>query len=300
MDKLKAMQIFVKVVDKKSLTAAAQSSHLSVSMVGNYLKYLEDDLGTALVVRTTRNLSITDFGTYYYGVCLKVLAMVEESGAVASGFSGNPEGTLRLAAPRSFGVVALLPRLGEFYAQHPRIRVDVAVGDDIVDMTTADYDAAIRLGPLSDSNLVARPLRPYSVVLCASPDYLAGHPPPSTPEDLLQHQCIATYFDHKTVWNRLQTTWEFIGDGDVIHRVNVPFKMQVNDAQGVCALVLKGTGIALIPEILAQPWLQNGQLVRLLPDHRLPDRAMHLVYRKMDHMPSTLKALIKFLLDEFS
>jgi len=300
MDKLKAMQIFVKVVDKKSLTVAAQNSNLSVSMVSNYLKYLEDDLGTALVARTTRNLSITDFGTYYYGVCQNVLAMIRESGEVASNFTVNPEGTLNLAAPRTFGVAALLPRLGEFYAQYPKIRVDVSISDDIVDMTTTDYDAAIRLGPLSDSNLVARPLRPYSVVLCASPDYLAGHPPPSSPEDLARHPCIATYFDHKTVWNRLQTTWEFIGGGDVIHKVNVPFKMQVNDAQGACALVLKGAGIALIPELLAQPWLQNGQLVRLLPEYRVPDRAMHLVYRKVDHMPSTLKALVKFLLDEFS
>ncbi|NVD72893.1 LysR family transcriptional regulator [Duganella sp. BJB488] len=300
MDKLKAMQIFVKVVDKKSLTVAAQNSNLSVSMVSNYLKYLEEDLGTALVARTTRNLSITDFGTYYYGVCQNVLAMIRESGEVASNFSVNPEGTLNLTAPRTFGVAALLPRLGEFYAQYPKIRVDVSISDDIVDMTTTDYDAAIRLGPLSDSNLVARPLRPYSVVLCTSPDYLAGHPPPSTPGDLARHPCIATYFDHKTVWNRLQTTWEFIGGDGAIHKVDVPFKMQVNDAQGACALVLKGAGIALIPELLAQPWLQSGQLVRLLPDYRVPDRAMHLVYRKMDHMPSTLKALVKFLLDEFS
>lgn len=300
MDKLKAMQIFVKVVDKKSLTGAAQNSNLSVSMVSNYLKYLEDDLGTALVVRTTRRLSITHFGSYYYGVCLNVLAMIRASGELASNFTDNPEGTLNLTAPRTFGIVALLPRLNQFYAKHPRIRVDVAISDDLVDMGKSDYDAAIRLGPLPDSNLVARPLRPYSVVLCASPAYLAAHAPPSTPQELAGHQCIATYFDHKTVWNRLQTTWEFIDAADAVHQVNVPFKMQVNDAQGVCALTLEGTGIAVIPEILARPWLQNGRLVHLLPAYRLPDRAMHLVYRKMEFMPSTLKAFIAFMLDEFA
>ncbi|MQA41593.1 LysR family transcriptional regulator [Rugamonas aquatica] len=300
MDKLKAMQVFVRVVDKQSLTVAAQNSNLSVAMVSNYLKYLEDELGTALVVRTTRTLSVTEFGTYYYGICLNVLAMVRESGEVAANFTGNPEGTLNLAAPRTFGVVALLPRLNAFYAQHPRIRIDVSLSDDIVDMNNTDYDAAIRLGPLPDSNLVARPLRPYGLVLCASPDYLAANPPPSTPDDLAQHQCIATYFDHKTVWNRLQTTWAFIGADDATHQVNVPFKMQVNDAQGVCALVLQGAGIAVLPEILARPWLQSGQLLRLLPEYRLPDRAMHLVYRKMDSMPSKLKAFITFLLDEFA
>ena len=300
MDKLKAMQVFVKVVDKKSLTVAAQSSNLSVSMVSNYLKYLEEDLGTALVIRTTRKLSITNFGSYYYGICLSVLGMIKESGEVASNFTDNLEGTLQLTAPRTFGIVAFLPRLSEFYARHPRIRIDVSLSDDIVDMTKTDYDAAIRLGPLSDSNLVARPLRPYSVVLCASPAYLAVNAPPSTPDDLANHLCVATYFDHKTVWNRLQSTWEFIGASGVAHKVNVPFKMQVNDAHGVCAMVLKGTGIAVVPEILAAPWLENGQLVRLLPEYSLPNREMHLVYRKMDFMPSKLKEFINFILNEFS
>ena len=300
MDKLKAMQVFVNVVDKKSLTVAAQASKLSVAMVSNYLKYLEDDLGTALVVRTTRTLSMTDFGTYYYRVCQTILGMIRESGAAASDFSDNLEGTLRLAAPRTFGVIALLPRLGDFYAQHPKIRIDVSVSDDIVDMHRTEYDAAIRLGPLSDSNLVARPLRPYAVVLCAAPTYLAHNTAPSTPDDLGEHACIATYFDHKTVWNRLQSVWEFIDADGGIHKVNVPFKMQVNDAQGACTMVLNGTGIAVIPELLARPLLESGQLVRLLPGFSLPDRELHLVYRKMDFMPSKLTVFIQFILAEFS
>jgi DNA-binding transcriptional LysR family regulator len=300
MDKLKAMQVFVNVVDKKSLTGAAQLSKLSVAMVGNYLRYLEDDLGTALVVRTTRTLSMTDFGTYYYGVCQTILGMVRESGEAASDFSDNLEGMLRLAAPRTFGVAALLPRLGEFYAKHPKIRIDVSVSDDIVDMHRTEYDAAIRLGPLLDSNLVARPLRPYAVVLCAAPGYLAHHPALLTPDDLIQHVCIATYFDHKTVWNRLQSAWEFVNATGDTHKVNVPFKMQVNDAQGACALVAKGTGIAVLPELLAAPLFEAGQLVRLLPEFSLPDRELHLVYRKMAFMPSKLKVVIEFILSEFS
>jgi DNA-binding transcriptional LysR family regulator len=300
MDKLKAMQVFVHVVDKKSLTVAARQAKLSVAMVSNYLKFLEDELGTALVARTTRTFSVTDFGTYYYGVCQTVLGMIRESGEAASDFSEILEGTLRLTAPKTFGIVALLPRLGEFYAKHPRIRVDVSVSDDIVDMSKTGYDAAIRLGPLSDSNLVARPLRPYAVVLCAAPAYLANNPSPSTPEDLGEHACIATYFDHRTVWNRLQSTWEFIDAAGDTHQVNVPFKMQVNDAQGSCAMVLKAMGIALIPEILATPLIESGQLVRLLPAYRLADRELNLVYRKMDFMPSKLKVFIQFILDEFS
>lgn len=300
MDKLKAMQVFVHVVDKKSLTVAARSAKLSVAMVSNYLKFLEEELGTALVARTTRTLTVTDFGTYYYGVCQTILEIVRESGEAASDLSENLEGTLRLSAPRTFGIAALLPRLGEFYSKHPRIRIDVSLSDDIVDMNRTDYDAAIRLGPLSDSNLVARPLRPYPVVLCAAPAYLSIHPSPLTPDDLSGHACIATYFDHRTVWNRLQSTWEFIGATGDSHQVTVPFRMQVNDAQGACAMVLQALGIAVIPEVLAMPLIESGQLVRLLPDYRLRDRELHLVYRKMDFMPSKLKVFIQFILDEFS
>ena len=300
MDKFKAMQVFVSVVDRKSLTDAALANKLSVSMVGNYLKFLEEDLGTALVVRTTRKLSVTDFGAYYYGVCRDVLAMVRESGELASNFTDAVEGTLRLSAPRTFGIAALLPRLGQFHARHPKLRIDVSLGDDLVDLASADYDAAIRLGPMADSTLVARPLRPYGLALCASPAYLAQHPPPATPAGLADHLCVATHFDHRTVWNRLQTTWEFVDAAGHAHAVRVPSMMQVNDAQGVCAMVLGGAGIAVLPELLAAPLLENGRLVRLLPEHRLPDRQLQLVYRKMAFMPLKLRELINFVLAEFS
>jgi DNA-binding transcriptional LysR family regulator len=170
-----------------------------------------------------------------------------------------------------------------------------------VDLSENRFDAAVRLGILSDSSLVARPLRPYKLVLCASPAYLVKKGEPATPQDLIVHDCIATYFDeHKTAWNTLQNTWEFLGGDAEFIKVSVPARMQINDAQGVCIMVLSGQGIALLPEVMVSAHLREGRLIALLPGYQIPSRPMNLVYRKNSHMPFKLKAFIGFLMEEFS
>lgn len=301
MDKLKAMQVFVQVVDSASLTKAAHKLNVSVAMVSNYLKFLEGDLGAVLLLRTTRRISITDYGAYYYKTCRNVFDLMRESEEVASHFIENPEGVLNVSLPRSFGIFGFLPALNKFYQAHPKIRVDVSISDALVDFSENRFDAAVRLGALSDSSLVARPLRPYKLILCAAPGYLDRRGAPSTPQELILHDCIATYFDgHKTAWNTLQNTWEFLSDDAEFIKVSVPAKMQVNDAQGVCIMVLSGQGIALLPEVVVSGYLATGQLVALLPGYQIPSRPMHLVYRKSSHMPFKLKAFIGFLMEEFS
>lgn len=301
MDKLKAMQVFVQVVDSASLTKAAQQLNLSIGTVSNYLKYIEEELGAVLLVRTTRKISITDYGIYYYKTCRSIFNLLQESAEVASNVIHNPEGVLNISMPRSFGIFGFLPTLSKFYQVHPKIRVDVSISDSLVDFSENRFDAAVRLGALSDSSLVARPLRPYKLVLCASPTYLARKGQPAIPQDLIAHDCIATYFDeYKTAWNTLQNAWEFLcADGEFI-KVSVPARMQVNDAQGVCVMVLSGQGIALLPEIIVSAYLTDGRLIKLLPDHQVPSRPMSLVYRKSSHMPFKLKAFIGFLMEEFS
>lgn len=301
MDKLKAMQVFVQIVDSASLTKAAQKLNLSVGMVSNYLKYIETELGAVLLVRTTRRISITDYGAYYYKTCRNVFDLLRESAEVASNVIQNPEGVLNISMPRSFGIFGFLPALNKFYQAHPKIRVDVSISDSLVDFSENRFDAAVRLGALSDSSLVARPLRPYKLTLCAAPAYLARKGEPATPQDLIGHDCIATYFDeHKTAWNTLQNTWEFLGDDGEFMKVSVPARMQVNDAQGVCIMVLSGQGIALLPEVIVSAHLAEGRLVELLPTYQIPPRPMNLVYRKNSHMPFKLKAFIGFLMEEFS
>lgn len=301
MDKLKAMQVFVQVVDSNSLTKAALKLDLSVAMVSNYLKFIEHELGAALLVRTTRKISITDFGAYYYKTCHSVFDLLHESEEVASHIIENPGGVLNISMPRSFGIFGFLPALDKFYQAHPKIRVDVSINDSLVDFSDSRFDAAVRLGSLSDSSLVARPLRPYTLVLCASPEYVARKGEPATLQDLLGHDCIATHFDdHKTAWNALQNTWEFINADAEFKKISVPARMQLNDAHGVCVMVLNGQGIALLPEVMVSSYLAEGRLVMLLPDYQIPHRPMSLVYRKNCYMPSKLKAFISFVVEEFS
>jgi len=300
MDKLKAMNVFVQVVDCASLTKAAQKLNISVAMVSNYLKFIETELGAALLLRTTRRISITDYGAYYYQTCRNVFDLLRESEELASHVIENPEGVLNISMPRSFGIFSFLPTLNKFYQSHPKIRVDVSISDALVDFSENRFDASVRLGTLSDSSLVARPLRPYKLVLCASPAYLAKNGRPTTPQDLIAHDCIATYFDeHKTAWNTLQNTWEFQNEDAEFVKVSVPAKMQINDAQGVCIMVLSGQGIALLPEVIVTTYISEGNLIELLPGYHVPARPMHLVYRKSSHMPFKLKAFIGFMIDEF-
>ncbi|MNF78803.1 HTH-type transcriptional regulator DmlR [compost metagenome] len=225
---------------------------------------------------------------------------MRESEDVASNVVSNPEGVLNISMPRTFGIFGFLPALYKFYQVHPKIRVDVSISDELVDFSESRFDAAVRLGSLSDSSLVARSLTPYNLVLCTTPEYVARKGEPNTPHDLIVHDCIATYFDdHKTAWNTLQNTWEFINDDAEYIKVAVPAKMQVNDAQGVCVMILNGQGIALLPRIMVNPYLADGRLITLLPNYQIPSRPMHLVYRKNSHMPFKLKAFIAFLMEEF-
>ncbi|MCU1717258.1 LysR family transcriptional regulator [Pseudomonas sp. 5P_3.1_Bac2] len=301
MDKLRALQVFVQVVDSASLTRAAQKLNMSVAMVSNYIKYLEGELGAVLLLRTTRKISITDFGACYYKTCRNIFDLLRESEEAASHVVENPEGVLNISMPRTFGIFAFLPLLDKFYQALPKIRVDVSISDELVDFSDNRFDAAVRLGALTDSCLVARPLRPYKLVLCAAPAYLEKNGVPEKPEDLVIHECIATYFDeHKTTWNSLQNTWEFLRIDAEFTKVSVPARMQVNDAQGVCIMVLSGYGIALLPELMVSDHLADGRLVELLPGYQVPSRAMHLVYRKSSHMPFKLKAFIGFIMEEFS
>lgn len=300
MDKLKAMQAFVQVVDNASLTKAAHKLKVSVAMVSNYLKFLEDEVDAVLLIRTTRSLSITEYGAYYYKVCQSVFDLLRESEEIASQLIEYPEGVLNISLPRSFGIFSFLPVLDKFYQAHPKIRVDVSISDALVDFSENRFDAVVRLGELSDSSLVARPLQPYKLILCAAPKYLTKKGTPNVPKSLTLHDCIATYFDgHKTAWNFLQNTWGFLSDDDEFIQVSVPAKMQINDAQGVCIMVLNGQGIALLPEVMVRNYLEEGRLVALLPGYHIPPRSMHLLYRKNAHMPFKLKVFIRFLMDEF-
>ncbi len=190
MDRLAYMATFVRVVEKGSFAAAAECTGLTATMVGNHVRYLEARLGSRLINRTTRRQSVTDLGRRYLERCRHILAEVDAAEGQAADLRGAPRGLLRVTAPLALGA-HLLPRLlADYLALHPAVDVDLALSDRVVNLMDEGYEAAIRVGERFEPGLVAHPLAPYRLVLCAAPRYLEARGTPRAPADLAHHDCL--------------------------------------------------------------------------------------------------------------
>lgn len=295
MDLFLAMSVYVKVVETGSMTAAARQCELSTTMVGNHLRALEQRLGASLLNRTTRRQHLTEFGRAYYERCLEVLGLVRDSERLAEQTQGEPKGTLRITAPPSFGSECLAPALHLFSQQYPQIRLDVALGSQVVDLVENGVHAAIRLGTPEPSGLIARPLIDYTLTICASPAYLEKHGVPTQPHDLSQHQCLTYAYPAGDEWSAVGKHWPLTGpEGEVHVPVNGPMKL--NSAPGLLQAARAGMGVVMLADALVQQDLKDGKLVALLQGYRLPSRPMHLVYAPDRYRLPKLRCFVEFAL----
>jgi DNA-binding transcriptional LysR family regulator len=298
MDVLRAMTIFVRVVDGGSLTAAAASCDLSPTMVGNHLQALEDHLGTRLLNRTTRRQHLTEFGAIYYERCTEILGLVSDAEDLADETHAAPKGRLRITASATFGAERLIPALAEYAARNPAVDLDVVLTDTVVDLADEGFEAAIRLGTLPDSNLVARPLAGYKLMVCAAPAYLARLGTPMRPQDLKDHNCLAFTYSSRSEWRSAQSEWRLTGaEGEII--VPIAGNMQVDSARGLHRAALAGMGIVMLPEILVADDVTSGRLVRLLPDYQPPTRPLNLLYVRDRRMSQKLRSFVEFIVERF-
>ena len=291
MDLFGSMAVFVRIVDGGSLAAAARASGISATMAGNHLQALERRLGTRLINRTTRRQSLTDFGRTYYERCVEVLRLVDDTDAQALAGQQQPRGRLRVTAPSSFGAEALVPVLADYAQRCPEVDIDLSLSDRTIDLVDAGFEAAIRIGALPDSRLIARPLVPYRMILAASPGYLARHGEPTSPADLAAHRSVAFRVSAGSAW-RLTGP-----DGTV--SIRVPSTIQVDSGQAMRSAALNGLGIVMQPEILLAGDIAAGRLVRLLPGYELPCRPMHIVYLRDRRMTPKLRSFIDFVVERF-
>ncbi len=289
MDLFKSMSIFVKVADLGSFTAAASAVHMSATMVGNHLQALEERLGMRLINRTTRRQSLTDFGQTYLEQCREVLRLVAEADADALANHSLPRGRLRVTAPTSFGAEVLMPAIGDYCARYPDVDLDITLCDRTVDLIEEGFEAAIRIGKLPDSGLLFRNLRPYSMMICASPEYLKLHGVPSKPDELSQHQCIAFSTSSGQAWSLTSAA------GTV--RIAVQGRIQVNNGQALRVAALRGLGIIMQPAALLAQDVAEGRLVQLLPEYELPSRPMQIVFLRNQHMSLKLRSFIDFVVE---
>lgn len=292
MDLLDSMKVYVLTVEKGSLSAAAAACAISSTMAGNHLRILEKRLGMVLLNRTTRRQHMTAFGEHYYLRCKEILRLVAETDAQAQNLQLAPAGKLRVTAPVTFGTEMLMPALSEYLERYPQVSIDVSLSDRVADLAEDGFEAAIRIGQLPDSSLIARPLAPYRLMICAAPDYLARRGTPERPQDLGEHECLSFSPAALAHWR--------LSDQDGTYRVAVAGRLQVNHGQALRVAALHGMGIVLQPAVLLEPDVRAGRLVQLFPAHELPSRPMNVVYLPDRYRSPKLRSFVDFLVERFN
>lgn len=295
MDKLTSMQVFVKAAELGSFASVAEALSLSPQMVAKHIQTLEEALGMRLINRTTRRQSMTDIGQAYYDRCKVILSEVDSADALALSMHQLPKGVLRVSAPVTFGAYSMAPFITRFLSTYPDMQIDLSLSDRYVDPVEDGFEAMIRIGELNDSSLIARPLIPYKLIVCASPDYLTRMGTPKTPQDLLSHNCLV-YSQWATIIN---CRWLFNIDHQQAH-IAVEGRLRCNNWKALQQAAIDGFGITQGPESILSADIKAGRLVRILSDFESASRPMHLVY-PADRKPTTkLRSFIDAVLDEFA
>ncbi|AVR98737.1 LysR family transcriptional regulator [Pseudoduganella armeniaca] len=276
MDKVKAMQTFVRIVEANSFTKAAETLGLPRAALTATIQKLEAYLGTTLLLRTTRKLALTTDGAAYYDQCVQILAAIDTA---EQGFRGataaQPRGTLRVELPGAVGRNVILPQLATFLATWPELTVTVSLADRLADLTQEGIDCALRVGALQDSALVGRQVGTMRFVTCATPGYLATHGTPRTIADLRAHRGIVHYSGR----TGRPFDWDFIVDGRIeTAQVGGPVAVDDADANVLCAL--QGIGITQAAAYQVRQHLASGALVELLPETPPTPMPVSLLYPK--------------------
>lgn len=276
-----------------SLTGAASALGMTPAAASAALKRLEVQVGARLFERSTRAMRITDQGQILMDYAARAFDLLAEGEAQVSADHSALVGTLRVAAPSDLTRTILLPWLDEFLSLHPGVQLALSVGDRPLDVVRDEVDVALRYGALADSRLVARVMATPRPILCASPGYLARHPAPFRPQDLLQHNCLT--FERGGRRHRL---WRFVREGQTTE-VRVDGDRSVDDASLVREWALAGAGIVLKSSLDLRSDLANGSLLPLLTDWQTEVYPLHALLPSGRFIPGRVRALVDFLARKF-
>lgn len=294
MDRLRAFEVFVTVVNRGGFARAADALDTSPANVTRYINELEGHLGTRLLNRSSRGMSLTEGGETLYARCKSILDDVAETEGLVSSASVEPRGRLRINAPVSFGILYLAPLWPAFMQKYPGIELDVELIDRVVDIVDEGYDLAIRISSAGSTSHAARKLATSQNILCASPAYLARSGVPTSPTDLAEHRCIGY------TYAATGDEWQLIDGRGKLHPVKVACHMHTNNGDTARAAALAGHGVIWQPAFLIGKDLGEGQLVRVLPGYRLPDIDILALYPSRRHLSARVRVMIDFLVDAFS
>jgi DNA-binding transcriptional LysR family regulator len=286
---LEDLGTFVEVVESGGFNRAAKRLGISKTVVSRRIAKLETDLGARLLSRTTRGINPTEAGLEFKMRSERILADLGAAREAVAHQGGEVVGRLRLSAPLSFGVRYVAPILAEMARKHPRLEMDLSYSDRMVDLIGERFDAAIRIGTLRDSSLVARRIAPARSVYVASPDYLARNGRPHTPHDLATHQCLI-------YTGRVTTDWQFhSGKRSISFRPEGRLRSDSGDA--ILQWAIAGLGITEAPSFMVSDAIATGSLERLLLDYPAPEYAIYVVRPPGAYVAGKVRVLIDTLVE---
>jgi DNA-binding transcriptional LysR family regulator len=292
MGQLEEIQTFVKVVKAGSFSLAADRLDVAKSAVSRRLSDLESRLGVQLLTRTTRRLNLTDNGRQYYQRCQAILADLEDAEQSITCGDLALTGTIRIAAPLSFGIAHLSPVLNHFLKQHPELTLDLDLNDRTLNFMEEEVDLAIRIGKLADSSLVARKLANTQLIACASPDYLAEHGQPDSPQAMEQHAALSYSYSDPQYWH-------FTNKDKSEITVRINYRLRANNGDVLLKAAIDGLGIVIVPSFICTDAVNQGLLIPVLTDYALVESAIYAIYPKQRFLPQRIRVLIDFLVESF-
>ena len=294
MPDLRTLAIFVKVAERRSFVRAATDLGITQSGVSNAIKRLEEQTGTRLLARTTRRVSLTDDGAAFFERCRQALGEIEEAELVLKEARLKPSGNLRIDLPVSFGRLKMVPLLGSFQAQYPNVRLSVTFTDRYIDLVEEGVDVSVRFGLLQDSSLIARRLTQSEFKVIGTPGYFVRYGRPKTPDDLVNHNCLAFTFRG----TRLARPWRFASaavESTLIPRGNMSFSDGAALFEAACA----GYGLAQINDFYPDTLIARGKLATVLEKYRPKPEPIWLVYPPTRHLTPKVRAFVDFMTMQF-
>jgi DNA-binding transcriptional LysR family regulator len=297
MDRFDALQAFVRVVEAGSFTKAALTLHISKTTVTQLVQQLEARLGTRLLHRTTRQVTVTTEGAAYYARVVRVLSDLEEADTVLTGDPSTPGGRLRVDVPSPFARLILMPAVPDFHRHFPGIQLDVGVSDRVVDVIGDNVDCVLRGGEVTVPSLIARRVGQLHMGMYAAPEYLRRAGTPEHPGDLQRPQhCIVGFLRSSTgTVAPMALRRSDKGAAEEALQVNGRYIVSTDDGNAYLAAGLAGMGVLWLPRYMADPHAARGELLRLLGDWRIEPMPMYLAYPPNRHVSPRLRAFMGWI-----
>ena len=280
---------FVAVAETESFTAAGKRLGISTAQVSRQIAALEERLSAKLFYRTTRKVSVTEVGGIYYQHCRQVMDGLADAERAITNLQSTPKGKLKITAPITYGERSVAPLVNDFVTQYPELEVELVLSNQQIDLIDEGFDLAIRLGQLGDSTMIGKRLATRKQYVCAAPEYLSAFGAPHTLSELDRHNCLSGTLDY----------WRFQEKGKA-RNIRVKGNFSCNSGPVLVDAALKGMGIVQLPDYYVQEYINQGQLIELLPNYREPDDAVWALYPQNRHLSPKVRMLVDYLAKELA